>query len=204
MEENAFNLRNEASDAELMTLLAAGEQWPMEVLYDRYGRLVFSMVVKILHNQDRAEDIVQEVFMRVWRSAHSFQASRGNFVNWLLGIAHHRAIDDLRRQGGQRRRAVFVDDEDALRSAPDPASGPAEAAWIAHKRLAVQSAMRELPAEQRQAIELAYFGGLTQREIAAQTGTPLGTVKTRMRLALQKLRTSLEAEELGIPARQLE
>lgn len=113
MEEDAFNLRDEVSDADLMALLAAGEQWPMGVLYDRYGRLVFSMVVKILHNQDRTEDIVQEVFVRVWRSAHSFQASRGNFVNWLLGIAHHRAIDDLRRQGGRRRRAVFVDDEDA-------------------------------------------------------------------------------------------
>ena len=204
MEHHAFNLRDEASDADLVAHLAAGEQWPMGVLYDRYARLVFSLVLKILHNQERAEEIVQEVFTRVWRSAPSFQASRGNFVNWLLGIAHHRAIDELRRQSGQRRHAVFVDDEDALRSVPDPASGPAEAAWIAHKRLTVRLAMQELPAEQRQAIELAYFGGLTQREIAAQTGTPLGTVKTRMRLGLQKLRTSLEAEDLGIPARQSE
>ncbi len=204
MEYHAFNLRDEASDAELVAHLAAGEQWPMGVLYDRYARLVFSMVLKILHDQERAEDIVQEVFVRVWRGADSFCASRGNFVNWLLGIAHHRAIDELRRQGSRGRRVVIVDAEDALSSVPDPAEGPAEMAWITQQRLAVRQAMQQLPAEQRQTIELAYFGGLTQREIAEHTGTPLGTVKTRMRLALQKLRDSLEAEVLGTPARQTE
>lgn len=204
MSNQKLSLQDEASDAELMARLAAGEQWPMGVLYDRYARLVFSMVLKILHHQEQAEDIVQEVFLRVWRGADSFHASRGSFVNWLLGIAHHRAIDELRRQGGQQRRAVFVDDDDALRSVPDLSDGPAELAWITQQRQAVREAMRQLPAEQRQAIELAYFGGLTQREIASHTGTPLGTVKTRMRLALQKLRESLEVEELGMPARQSE
>ncbi|RME44672.1 MAG: sigma-70 family RNA polymerase sigma factor [Chloroflexi bacterium] len=200
MSKQGLNLRDDASDADLMAQLAAGERWPMGVLYDRYARLVYSMVLKILHDQERAEDVVQEVFVRVWRGAGSFQAGRGNFTNWLLGIAHHRAIDELRRQGSQQRRAVFVDDENALRSVPDPGEGPAEAAWIAQKRLAIREALRQLPAEQRQTVELAYFGGLTQREIAEHTGTPLGTVKTRMRLALQKLRNHLEKEELGSPA----
>lgn len=204
MRNQDSSLRDQASDADLMARLAAGEQRAMEVLYDRYVRLVFSVVLKILHDQEQAEDIVQEVFVRVWRSADSFRAGRGDFVNWLLGIAHHRAIDELRRQGSQRRQAVFVDDEDALRSVSDSAGGPAEVAWIAQKRLAVRKAMQQLPAEQRQTIELAYFGGLTQREIAAHTGTPLGTVKTRMRLALQKLRDFLEAEELGTTARESE
>lgn len=195
-----LRLSNQASDADLMARLAAGEQWPMGVLYDRYVRLVFSLVLKILHDQERAEDIVQEVFVRVWRSAGSFQAGRGDFVNWLLGIAHNRAIDELRRRGSQRRHATIVDDEDALGSVSDPADGPAEMAWIQEKRQAVQAALQDLPAEQRYAIELAYFGGLTQREIAAHTGAPLGTVKTRVRLGLQKLRDFLESEGMGAKA----
>lgn len=185
-----------------MAQLAAGEVWVMEVLYDRYARLVFSMVLKILHDQELAEDIVQEVFVRVWRGADSFHAARGNFISWLLGIAHHRAIDELRRQGSRSRHAVIVDDEDVLQSVPHPGDGPAEMAWITQQRQAVRTAMQQLPAEQRQTIELAYFGGLTQREIAAHTGTPLGTVKTRMRLALQKLRDLLESEGMGRPTRQ--
>lgn len=199
MVDQRSGLRSELPDTDLVAWLAAGEQWPMEVLYDRYARLVFSMVLKILHDRERAEDLVQEVFLRVWRSADSFRASRGDFVNWLLGIAHHRAIDELRRQGSQRRQAIFVD-EDALRLVPQSEEGPAEMAWITQKRLAVRQAMQQLPAEQRQAIELAYFGGLTQREIAEHTGTPLGTVKTRMRLGLEKLRSFLEAEDLGSSA----
>lgn len=173
----------------------------MAVLYDRYVRLVFSMVLKILHDEERAEDIVQEIFVRVWRSAGSFRPGRGDFVNWLLGIAHNRAIDELRRQGSQRRSAVFVDDDDALGRVADPEAGPAELAWIVQKRRAVRQALGELPVEQRQAIELAYFGGLSQREIAEHTGAPLGTVKTRVRLGLKKLRDSLEAIGAGGSAR---
>lgn len=204
MTNQELTLRDEPSDLELMAHLAAGEQWALGLLYDRYGRLVFSMVFKMLHDRGQAEDLVQEVFVRVWRSADSFHASRGSFVNWLLGIAHHRAIDELRRQAGQRRRAVFIDDEDALRWVAAPGDGPAEMAWISQKRQAVRDAMQQLPAEQRRTIELAYFGGLTQREISEHTGTPLGTVKTRMRLAMQKLRKALEAEELGAPIKQAE
>jgi RNA polymerase sigma-70 factor (ECF subfamily) len=183
------------SDADLAAQLAVGEQWPMEVLYDRYVRLVFSVVLKILHDKERAEDVVQEVFARVWRSADRFQDSRGSFSSWLLAIAHNRAIDELRRQGTQKRQVVLADEDDArLRSVSDPAGGPAEQAWIAQERTRVRKALQQLPPEQREVIVLAYFGGLTQRDIAAQTNTPLGTVKTRVRLGLQKLRDLLKAE----------
>lgn len=184
--------RAEMSDAELAAQLAVGEQWPMEVLYDRYVRLVFSVVLKILHDKQRAEDVVQEVFARVWRSADRFQDSRGSFSSWLLAIAHNRAIDELRRQGTQKRRVVLADEDDPIGSAADPAGGPAEQAWIARERARVRAALRQLPPEQREVIVLAYFGGLTQRDIAAQTSTPLGTVKTRVRLGLQKLRELLK------------
>ncbi len=197
MEKQGPEAQNQMTDEELLAHLVDGEQWPMAVLYDRYVRLVFSMVLKILHDEKRAEDIVQEVFVRVWQGADSFRAARGDFVNWLLGIAHNRAIDELRRQGSQRRSAVIVDDDDALGRVPDPNDGPAEAAWIVQERRAVRCALKALPAEQRHVIELAYFGGLSQREIAEHTGVPLGTVKTRVRLGLKKLRDSLESVEAG-------
>jgi RNA polymerase sigma-70 factor (ECF subfamily) len=191
--------RAEMSDADLAAQLAAGEQWPMEVLYDRYVRLVFSVVLKILHDKEHAEDVVQEVFARVWRSADRFQASSGGFSSWLLAIAHNRAIDELRRQGTQKRQVVLADEDDAIQSASDPDVGPAEQAWIMHERIRVRAALQQLPAEQREVIELAYFGGLTQRDIADQTNTPLGTVKTRVRLGLQKLRELLKADVSATP-----
>lgn len=194
MKNRIRSQRVEMSDADLAAQLAVGEQWPMEVLYDRYVRLVFSVVLKVLHDKERAEDVVQEVFARVWRSADGFQASRGSFSSWLLAIAHNRAIDELRRQGTQKRQVILLDEDNAIRSVSDPASGPAEQAWIAQERRRVRTALRQLPPEQREVIVLAYFGGLTQRDIAAQTNTPLGTVKTRVRLGLQKLRELLKAE----------
>lgn len=202
MEKQGPGIQNQVTDEELLAHLVDGEQWPMAVLYDRYVRLVFSMVLKILHDEKQAEDIVQEVFLRVWRSADSFRAGRGDFVNWLLGIAHNRAIDELRRQGSQRRSAVIVDDNEALGRVPDPNEGPAELARIVQERRAVRRALETLPAEQRHVIELAYFGGLSQREIAEHTGAPLGTVKTRVRLGLKKLRDSLETAGAGGSARR--
>lgn len=202
MEKQGPGIQNQVTDEELLAHLVDGEQWPMAVLYDRYVRLVFSMVLKILHDEKQAEDIVQEVFLRVWRSADSFRAGRGDFVNWLLGIAHNRAIDELRRQGSQRRSAVIVDDDEALGRVPDPNEGPAELARIVQERRAVRRALETLPAEQRHVIELAYFGGLSQREIAEHTGAPLGTVKTRVRLGLKKLRDSLETAGAGGSARR--
>lgn len=202
MEKQGPVAQDQMTDEELLAHLVDGEQWPMAVLYDRYVRLVFSMVLKILHDEKRAEDIVQEVFLRVWQSADSFRAARGDFVNWLLGIAHNRAIDELRRQGSQRRSAIIVDDDDALGRVPDPNDGPAEVAWIGQERRAVRRALETLPAEQRHVIELAYFGGLSQREIAEHTGAPLGTVKTRVRLGLKKLRDSLEAVGAGESVRR--
>lgn len=179
----------QARDEELVGRLALQDERALEGLYDRYGRVTHSLVLKMVRDPARAEEISQEVFLKLWRRPESFQPGRGAFPTWLLSVAHHRAVDDLR---SRRWDVQPLTDEDGLpRELADESTDLAEAAWIREQRSAVRVALATLPASQRQALELAYFAGLTQREIADRLGQPLGTVKTRCRLAMQKLRTAL-------------
>jgi RNA polymerase sigma-70 factor (ECF subfamily) len=156
-------------------------------LYDLYGRLVFSLIVKIVGNTAVAEELVQEVFVRVWRSAPSYQPERGSVRTWLLAIAHHRAVDELRHW---RKEGDWVSLEQATMN------GSATLDEAAADPLVVR-AMQALPSEQRQVIELAYFHGLTGQQIAARLNVPHGTVKSRIRLGLEKLRVALGIDKDG-------
>jgi RNA polymerase sigma-70 factor, ECF subfamily len=177
------------TDEQLINALARGETWVMAALYDRYGRLVFSLAYQILRDRATAEECVQEVFVKVWRRAHDYTPERGKFSSWLTGIAHHHAIDELRRR---RVRPAASEDETAALEIPDDAPAPHERAVQSLEHRRIRDALGEIPNEQRVPIELAYFEGFTQQEIADRLAQPLGTIKTRMRLGMQKLKTLLD------------
>ena len=172
-------------DRQILQHLARGETDPITELYDRYGQLVFSLIVRIVGDSAIAEDLVQEVFVRVWHSASSYRPESGTVRAWLLAIAHHRAVDEWRRH---RREQGWLSLDDTttewLAIQEDQVSDPF-----------VNRAMAELPGEQRQVVELAYFHGFTLAEIASQLNLAPGTVKSRIRLAMTKLRLRLAAPE---------
>ena len=186
------------SDDDLIAAVASGDQEAFGMIYDRYSKAVFSLALRITRDQGLAEEITQEVFLRVWRNAATFTAERGRFASWLLGMTHHRAIDQLRRRQA-RPQATASTDEDQVQGMPDTRINVEEEAWIGVRREIIHGALTELPEPQRRVIELAYFSGLTHVEIAAMLGDPLGTVKTRLRLGLRKLRDALQAH--GLEAR---
>ena len=168
----------------------------LETLYDRYSRPVYSLALRILHDRALAEEIVQEVFLKLWRQPERYSAERGRFAPWLLSVTHHRAIDELRATQANLR---FGHGEPPVGfELSHSETDPAEEAWYREEQERVHDALVQLPDPQRRAIELAYFGGLTQAQIAAVTGEPLGTVKTRIRLGMQKLRTILSGQLLGL------
>jgi RNA polymerase sigma-70 factor (ECF subfamily) len=162
-----------------------------EALYDRYGNIVYSVTLRILGDVHAAEDVVQEVFLRVWRRPDHYDTARGRFLTWLLSVARNRAIDEQRSRGRRQRFEVGSAPLDGEGPQGDEADDPALAALLADERSAVRRALVGLPPEQRSAIELAYYGGFTQQEIARALGEPLGTVKTRIRLGMQKMRAAL-------------
>lgn len=184
-------LRRAEEDAVLVAALGDGEVGALEQLYDRYSALVFSVALRVLHDHSLAEDVTQEVFLRVWRQPASFDPERGRFISWLSSVARNRALDEQRRLT-RRRRAEDQDEAPVLRL---PAEGrgddPARETVLNDERRRVREAMQDLPEAQRTVLELAYFGGLTQTEIAKRTGDPLGTIKTRVRLGMRKLREAL-------------
>jgi RNA polymerase sigma-70 factor, ECF subfamily len=180
-----------SDDSAIVERLVRGDGAALEELYDRYGRAVYSFSLRMLGDVQSAEELTQEVFVKLWRQAQSYQQSRGAFLTWLLSITHNMAIDEIRRR---KRRPLVLDgqDEDGpLLILPDTRTDVEHSAWLTTLQSYVRDALAEIPAAQRQAIELAYFGGLTQREIAERLGEPLGTVKTRMRLGMLKLRDLL-------------
>jgi RNA polymerase sigma-70 factor (ECF subfamily) len=177
------------SDEQLVALIVRGEDWALAELYDRYVRLVFSLAFQVLNDRASAEETVQEVFTKVWRGAHTFQSERGKFSSWLIGITHHHCLDALRRR---RVRPVMGSTDDETMPQLAVEDDPVEAAEYAFERARVRSALLQIPDEQRFVIELAYFEGLTHYEIAARCGDPLGTVKTRLRLGMQKLKEMLK------------
>ena len=181
-----------ATDEELMALVLRRQEAALGALYDRYIRLVYAVALRITGDRETAEEVVQDVFQNVWQAAGSFQPGVGTFAAWLLGIARHRAIDATRsKRERARAREQTLDD---LRPAGEESSLERE---VGQRLLrdTVRAALEGLPANQRQAIELAYYGGLTRVEIAERLNEPLGTVKTRLRLGLLKLRDLLRYEE---------
>ncbi|MCE0766599.1 sigma-70 family RNA polymerase sigma factor [Pseudonocardia kujensis] len=177
------------ADAALVARLAAGDDRALAEVYDRYGRPAWSLARRICADDGLAEDVVQEVFLTLWRDPARFDAGRGAFATWLLTLVHHKAVDAVRREAMVRRRTVAVEDVEA---APTPAGpGADQEALGAVVAGQVRDALGGLPAEQRQALALAYYGGYTQREVATLTGVPLGTVKSRMFTGLARLRAVL-------------
>jgi RNA polymerase sigma-70 factor (ECF subfamily) len=181
------------SDAVLAARVAHGDLTAFGELYERYARPVYALAAHALGRSD-AEEVVQDVFVRLWRKAAQFDPERGSFPAWLMTIAQRRVFDELRRRPEQRRAAEAIDT--VLADAPDPA--PPFDEHTLNGEL-VLHALKQVPPEQRRALVLAYFGGLTHEEVAAATGWPLGTVKKRLRLGLDKLRAGL-ADEAREPA----
>jgi RNA polymerase sigma-70 factor (ECF subfamily) len=176
-------------DDDLMTLVRNGDSAAFEVVYERHSTVAYSLAHRICGRQQAAEDIVQEAFLSAWRRASSFDATRGSLRTWLLGIVHHRAIDALRRAGGDAYRRVDQPVEEIdIEGSVDVGTEVADR----ERAGVVRDALTGLPAEQSKVIELAYFGGFTHIEIADMLGLPIGTVKGRMRLGLSKLRSSFE------------
>ena len=180
----------DARDAERVRAMAAGDESALGELYDRWHPLLYSLVLNIVRDARDAEEVLEDVLWQAWRQAASFNPSRGGVGSWLTSIARSRALDRVRA----RRRARDEVSLDEPESAPTLASsepGPADDTEAADLRVRVRDALALLPQEQRETMRMAYFGGLSQSEIATATGQPLGTVKTRMRLAMQKLRDTL-------------
>jgi RNA polymerase sigma-70 factor (ECF subfamily) len=180
-------------DAALCALAAEGDGSALEALYARYGRVSYALARRILADEQLARDVVQEVFLTVWRDATRYDASRGGFSTWLLTMTHHKAVDAVRREEALRRRRAPAG---ALDLAESGAPDVDDEVWSVLRRDRVRLALADLPDAQREALGLAYFGGYTQREIAKLTDTPLGTVKTRMLAGLTRLRDAL-AHPLG-------
>jgi RNA polymerase sigma-70 factor (ECF subfamily) len=179
------------SDTDLITLVTQGDQAALEALYERYSRAVYSFSLRIVGDAQVAEEILQEVFVRAWQQGGSFQSARGSLITWLLSITHNLSIDEVRRRKRRPQKADAEEPETILATLPDEGLDVEEEVWLSSLRVTIQDALRQLPAAQREAIELAYFQGLTQREIADALGEPLGTIKTRMRLGMLKLREQL-------------
>jgi RNA polymerase sigma-70 factor, ECF subfamily len=169
------------SDEEILEAIANGDDQGLAELYDRFGRIAYGLAYRVLRDQALAEDAVQEAFLAIWRSADGYRRERAKPSTWILTLVHRRAVDLVRRE--DRRRG------EPLEEAPE-ASGASvpEEADLREKRTAVQAALQALPEDQRQALELAYYGGFTQSELAERLGVPLGTVKSRMFAGLTRLR----------------
>lgn len=183
-------IRSNAEDVALIRRMCDADETALGALYDRWMRSLYSLVVHLLKDPNEAEDVVEETFWQAWRKASSYEPSRGAVSTWLLTIGRRRALDRLRAKA-RRREDSLTRDGWVLADMPSNAPDPSEAAEGAERRAYVLAALDELPEEQREVLELGYFQGLTQAEIAETTGQPLGTVKTRMRLAMQKLREPL-------------
>lgn len=175
------------SDEALVALVARGDEDALAELYDRVSRIAYGLALRVLRDERHAEDAVQEAFLQVWRSAASFRAERAKASTWILTLVHRRAVDLVRRE--ERRQADPLTDETDSVQAPEQTE---EAAWLRFERERVQAALRQLPDVQREALELAYYGGFSQSELAERLGVPLGTIKSRMFSGLARLRELLD------------
>ncbi|MEN9936287.1 MAG: hypothetical protein RLZZ387_2866 [Chloroflexota bacterium] len=184
MENAAVRAPAPATDAELVSLLRDEPAAGIAALYDRYGRLVYSVALRIVGDHGAAEEITQDVFVRCWRSIDRYRTEQGGLSTWLLSIAHNRAVDELRSRRGKELHRPRAEEADI----PAVAEPGFDAALV---RGDVRQALGGLPESQREVIELIFWGGLTRREIADRLRLPLGTVHTRLRLGMDKLREAL-------------
>lgn len=185
----------DVTDAHLVQRLVEGDHRALDEVYARYARPAFALARRITVDDGFAEDVVQEVFLALWRDADRYDAAKGGFASWLLSMVHHRSVDAVRREESMRRRRDKAAEESAAEFALTP-----EVAAVDNQVLSrlqgerVRGALQTLPAPQREALTLAYFGGYTQREVASLTDTPLGTVKTRMLTGMRRLRERLQSD----------
>jgi RNA polymerase sigma-70 factor (ECF subfamily) len=175
------------SDRELLARVREGDREAFAQLYDRYGDAAYSLAVRIVRDRDLAADVVQDAFLAVWKNAASFDPDRGQASTWILTMTHNKAVDLVRRE--QRRRA---DQLDPAHDAPSGDPPPDQLAYLSAARGQIREAMAKLPAAHREVIELAYFGGYTQSELAEMLSVPMGTIKSRSFAALKALRAALE------------
>ena len=180
----------ESTDEQLLERIAAGDAGALGEIYDAYGRIVFAIVYRMLASPEAAEEVAQDVFHAVWRRAGGYRRERGAVRTWLLAIARNAAIDWRRTRGKRVEREVELDAATAMRAD----SSVVDSVLLSLRAERVRDAVRTLPPEQRDVLALAFWGGLTQAEIALRTATPLGTVKSRVRLGMEKLRLHLAEE----------
>lgn len=180
----------QSGDAELLSRLRMGDVEALETLYLRYSGYVYALALRVLANGQEAEEATQDVFWRLWKGQLEYRPERGRFSTWLFAVTRNRAVDALRRAG--RRPST----QPLSGEAPDDATdSPEETAYLGERRRQLATALGELPSAQRQALELCYFSGMTHREVAHELGEPLGTVKSRIKLGMAKIRQSLEGLE---------
>ena len=191
MREDAWALRRHRhlSDEALIALVARGDDTALAELYDRIGRVAYGIALRILRDERLAEDAVQEGFLAVWRSAATFRAERAKASTWVVTLVHRRAVDIVRRE--ERRRAEPLEPVTG-QDAPDPAGSAEDEAWLGFERERVLTALAALPDAQRESLELAYYGGYSQSELAEMLGVPIGTIKSRMFAGLARLRALLD------------
>ena len=182
------------ADEELISLMGAGDAGAFAALYDRHSRAVYSLSYRMAGEKQAAEDLAQDAFLKAWRSAGTYRPHRGSVKTWLLSIVHNRGVDGLRSSASRRRTREEAEAE-------APRSHPSEAfseAWGNHRRDRLREALRDIPHEQREAVTLVHFSGLTQTEVSERLRLPLGTVKGRVRLGLRKLRDHPALREMAV------
>ena len=177
----------------LLKQIALEDEYAFALLYDRYGRSSYSLAYRILMDVQGAEDVVQDVFLNVWRLAGSFDASRGSARSWLLSMVHHRSIDSIRRRRDNTHMNLPMDFKQ-----PGTETGVWHEVRSNLDRQKIRRALKQIPMEQMKVIEMAYFGGYTHQEIAAKAQLPLGTVKSRIRMGMEKLRDLLKHQEAKV------
>jgi RNA polymerase sigma-70 factor, ECF subfamily len=190
-------VKSELNDEQLIVAICKGEESAIEALYERYYRYAYALAYRILRDPGASEDIVQDAFLSVWRKASSYQAKNGSVQSWIQAIVRYRAIDKIRASAHRDYQwtPLQVDNE---QDPPSEQPDVWEQAWQSEQRRIIREVMEQIPSEQRMVIELAYFGGFTHAEISEQLEIPLGTVKGRMRLGLQKMKTLLAERGLGV------
>jgi len=179
------------SDEAVVALVARSDEQALGELYDRFGRVAYGLSLRVLRDETLAEDAVQDAFLAAWRTADRFMPERGKASTWLLTLVHRRAVDLVRREDRRRAEPIEVAGDPAGEGSAD------EAVWLRYERERVQAALRRLPDQQREALELAYYGGFTQSELADRLGQPVGTIKSRMFTGLTRLRDLLTEPSPG-------